>query len=147
MITQGSGYTLGFQNVTPIYKKGKKSDPGNYRPVSLTSICGKLMEAHIKKHLTAHLKKNGLLRSSQHGFLQGKSCTTNLLHFLEVLTKAVDEGENLDVIFLDFSKAFDKVPHKKLIAKLAGHGVTGKLQEWIAHWLEGRQQRVVCSER
>ncbi len=106
--------------------------------MSLTSICGKLMEAHIKKHLTDHLKRNGLLRDSQHGFLKGKSCTTNLLHFLEVLTKAVDEGENLDVIFLDFSKAFDKVPHKKLISKLAGHGVTGKLKDWIAHWLEGR---------
>ncbi len=68
------------------------------------------MEAHLKREITNHLKIHRLLRSSQHGFLKGKSCTTNLLHFLDVLTKAADEGKNMDVIFLDFSKAFDKVP-------------------------------------
>jgi len=84
-------------NVTPIYKKGKKTEPGNYRPVSLTSICGKLMEAHIKLQITKHLTDNNMMRSSQHGFISGRSCTTNLLHFLEILTKAVDEGNNVDV--------------------------------------------------
>ena len=130
-------------NVTPIFKKGKKTDPGNYRPVSLTSICGKLMEGHLKKEITAHLKNNNLLRSTQHGFLTGKSCTTNLLHFLEILTKAVDEGHSVDVVFLDFSKAFDKVPHKKLIKKLEGLGISGKISAWIGKWLDGRRQRVV----
>jgi len=132
-------------NVTPIFKKGKKADPGNYRPVSLTSICGKLMEAHLKREITNHLKIHRLLRSSQHGFLKGKSCTTNLLHFLDVLTKAADEGKNMDVIFLDFSKAFDKVPHRKLIQKLEGHRIGGKVSRWIRNWLRGRTQRVVIN--
>ena len=114
-------------NVTPIFKKGKKTDPSNYRPVSLTSICCKLMEAHLKTKITEHLKGQNLMNTSQHGFIKGRSCTTNLLHCLEVLTKAVDEGENVDVVFLDFSKAFEKVPHKKLITKLEAHGISGKI--------------------
>jgi len=130
-------------NVTPIFKKGKKADPSNYRPVSLTSICGKLMEAHIKEELTTHLKKHRLIRDSQHGFMSGKSCTTNLLHFLEILTKAADDGVSVDVVFLDFSKAFDKVPHRKLISKLEGLGVKGKILQWIENWLADRYQRVV----
>jgi len=132
-------------NITPIFKKGKKTDPGNYRPVSLTSICGKLMEGHIKRELTSHLKKHRLIRDSQHGFMPGKSCATNLLHFLEVLTKAADAGENVDVIFLDFSKAFDKVPHCKLLSKLEGLGVKGKTLTWIKNWLAGREQRVIVN--
>jgi hypothetical protein len=132
-------------NVTPIYKKGKKSEPGNYRPVSLTSICGKLMEAHIKRELEQHLQTNRLIRGTQHGFMKGKSCTTNLLHFLEVLTRAADEGESIDVVYLDFAKAFDKVPHDLLITKLAAHGVDGKVLYLIQKWLEGRQQRVVVN--
>jgi len=132
-------------NITPIFKKGKKADPSNYRPVSLTSICGKLMEGHVKAQLNAHLKENSLIRDTQHGFIEGKSCTTNLLHFLEVLTKATDEGDSIDVVFLDFSKAFDKVPHSKLIAKLEGLGVEGKILAWIKQWLAGRMQRVVIN--
>ncbi len=99
-------------NVTPIFKKGSKSDPGNYRPVSLTSICGKLMEGHIKREITQHLDTNKLLVSTQHGFMSGKSCTTNLLEFMEMATRAADEGLSLDVVFLDFAKAFDKVLKK-----------------------------------
>ena len=137
-------------NITPIYKKGRKSDPGNYRPVSLTSICGKLMEGHLKREIENHLKKNKLIINSQHGFMSGKSCTTNLLHFLEVLTKAVDNGDSVDVVYLDFSKAFDKVPHKKLLHKMRAHGITDKVYTWIENWLKGRKQRVVvegeCSD-
>ena len=77
--------------------------------------------------------------------MQGKSCTTNLLHFLEVLTKAVDDGDAVDIIYLDFSKAFDKVPHKKLLQKMAAHGITGKIKNWTENWLTGRQQRVVIN--
>jgi len=77
--------------------------------------------------------------------MPGKSCTTNLLHFLEVLTKAADDGLDIDVVFLDFSKAFDKVPHNKLISKLETHGICGKLKHWIKSWLAGRQQRVVVN--
>jgi hypothetical protein len=86
-----------------------------------------------------------MMRESQHGFVSGRSCTTNLLQFLEILTKAVDDGLCLDVVFLDFSKAFDKVPHRKLMSQLEGHGISGKIRRWIERWLEGRRQRVVIN--
>jgi len=70
-------------NVTPIFKKGPKSDPGNYRPVSLTSVCCKLLESILRDALMNHLTTNSLLNQSQHGFMPGKSCTTNLLEFME----------------------------------------------------------------
>ena len=94
-------------NVTPIYKKGYKADPGNYRPLSLTSVCLKLLESIIKDSVMEHLLTNSLIRDSQHGFMPNRSCTTNLLEFPELATKSVDEGDPFDVIFLDFAKAFD----------------------------------------
>jgi hypothetical protein len=102
-------------NVTPIFKKGKKSCPGNYRPVSLTSICSKLMESVVRDTMTTHLTNNNLIGPSQHGFMKGRSCVSNLLEFLERATTAVDRGEAFDIIYLDFAKAFDKVPHKRLM--------------------------------
>jgi hypothetical protein len=73
------------------------------------------MEGHIKREITQHLTENKLLLSNQHGFVSGKSCTTNLLEFMEMATTAADEGLSLDVVFLDFAKAFDKVPKKRLL--------------------------------
>ncbi len=108
-----------------ILKKGAKSAVGNYRPVSLTSVCCKILESIIRDNLGVdHLLEKDLLHQSQHGFITCKSCTTNLLEFLELLTSA---GDSLDVIFLDFAKAFDKVPvpHKRLVAQLQAHGVGG----------------------
>jgi hypothetical protein len=92
-----------------------------------------------------HLLKNDLLHRSQHGFMARRSCTTNLLEFLELLTSAVDAGDSVDVIFLDFAKAFDKVPHKRLVAQLQAHGVGGKVLKWITAWLRERKQRVVLN--
>ena len=132
-------------NVTPIYKKGAKSDPGNYRPVSLTSVCCKVLESCIKDSIMHHLESNGLLNPSQHGFRAGHSCTTNLLEFLEAVTKAVDNGEPVDVVFLDFAKAFDKVPKKRLTEKMRAHGIRGDLLRWIFNWLSDRRQRVVLN--
>ena len=132
-------------NVTPIFKKGSKGDPGNYRPVSLTSVCCKIMESILRDAITEHLDLNKLINPSQHGFTKGRSCATNLLEFLEKVTKVVDEGKPLDVIFLDFAKAFDKVPTKRLLKKLYAHGVRGKLLKWIADWLTNRTQRVVLN--
>ncbi len=83
--------------MTPIYKKGPRSDPGNYRPVSLTSVCCKIMESIIRDGMMEHLEKNKLIGSSQHGFLPGKSCSTNLLEFLEKVTREVDEGRPFDI--------------------------------------------------
>ena len=132
-------------NVTPIFKKGQKASTGNYRPVSLTSVPGKIMEHVIKESLQSHLTRNSLIRKTQHGFMQNKSCTTNLLEFLETATKLVDEGKSLDIIYLDFAKAFDLVPRLRLIEKLKAHGVGGGLLKWISAWLSDRKQRVVLN--
>ena len=129
-------------NVIPIFKKGKKSDPGNSRPVSLTSVVCKMMESIIKDDLMAHLDRNKLINKSQHGFMKNRSCTTNLLEFLEVITEAADSGKSIDVIYLDFAKAFDKVPTERLLKKLKAHSVEGRVANWIRAWLTDRKQRV-----
>ena len=90
-------------------KKSRKDDVSNYRPVSLTCIVCKILEKIIKGSIWEHLNKYRLIRDSQHGFRSGRSCLTNLLAFLEYITKQLDEGNSVDVIYLDFSKAFDKV--------------------------------------
>ena len=132
-------------NVTPIFKKGARSEPGNYRPVSLTSVCCKIMESVIRDGMMEHLERNKLIGNSQHGFLPGKSCSTNLLEFLERVTREVDEGKPFDIVFLDFAKAFDKVPKNRLLEKLSAHGVRGDVLRWIKNWLSGRRQRVVLN--
>ena len=101
--------------VTPIFKKGPKGDPGNYRPVSLTSTVCRVLESVIKDELIEYLAKHKLLKLSQHGFLKGRSCTTNLTKFMDKATKIIDEGKNADIFYLDFAKAFDKVPHERLL--------------------------------
>lgn len=128
-------------NVTPIFKKGDHSQPGNYRPISLTSQCCKIMETLLRDSITYHLESSQLIRQSQHGFRHGKSCLTNLLTFLDSVTRFVDAGDPVDVIYLDFAKAFDRVPHRRLLLKLAQHGLSGKLLDWISAWLKDRVQR------
>jgi len=132
-------------NVTPIFKKGSKSKPENYRPVSLTSICCKLMESIIRDQLVNHLKFNNLIKSSQHGFMKNKSCTTNLLEFLDRVTTLIEDGDSVDVIYLDFSKAFDKVPINRLLDKIKAHNIRGNVHKWITEWLSGRMQRTVLN--
>jgi hypothetical protein len=124
-------------------KKGAKTAPENYRPVSLTSVSCKVLESLIKDEMLKHLKKHGLLKRSQHGFLPGRSCATNFLEFLEKATKAVDNGKAFDAVFLDFAKAFDKVPHARLLEKMSAHGIQGQLLRWVTNWLTGRRQRVI----
>jgi hypothetical protein len=94
-------------NVTPIFKKGTKGDPGNYRPVSITSVPCKLLESIIKDRLLHHLMANKLIKDTQHGFMPGRSCATNLTEFMDKVTRSVDEGSSVDIIYLDFAKAFD----------------------------------------
>ena len=99
-------------HVTPIFKKGDKSYVGNYRPISLTCILCKVMESIIKDAIMLHLTTNQIISPSQHGFMARKSCLTNLLEYLELLTKLVDEGHLVDVVYLQFAKAFNEVPIK-----------------------------------
>ena len=135
-------------NVTAIYKKkGKKCDPGNYRPVSLTSQLGKLCERVIRDAVVHHMEGNGLIGGSQHGFRKGKSCLTNLLEFLDEVGDNVDRGIPVDVIYLDFAKAFDKVPHMRLLYKLERYGINANIVRWIKTWLSGRRQRVVIGDK
>ena len=132
-------------NVCPVFKKGAKGDPANYRPVSLTCVVGKVMESLIRDKMVEHLEKHSLIRPSQHGFMAGRSTATNMLVYMEALTKLLDEGHAVDVLYLDFAKAFDKVPHERLLAKCRGLGLGGKLLEWIRMWLSNRRQRVVLN--
>ena len=128
--------------VTPIFKKGKKSEPGNYRPVSLLSIPEKIMERMVKEQTTDHLEDNNLISNAQHGFRAGRSPQTNLIEFFDVATKWLDDGRSFDILYLDFQKAFDKVCHRRLVQKLKSVGITGKLIVWLTDWLKGRIQRV-----
>jgi hypothetical protein len=128
--------------VTPLFKKGKKTLPDNYRPISLTSQVGHIFERVIKSKLSSFLESSGKISNSQHGFRSGKSTKSNLLEFSHELVKDIDKGNCADTIYLDFKKAFDKVPHKRLINKLHGCGVRGKVLDWLTEWLHGRYQQV-----
>jgi hypothetical protein len=129
-------------NVTPIFKKGTKGDPGNYRPVSLTSVPCKMLEAIVKDKVMSHLLENKLISDSQHGFMPGKSCASNLVEFMDFVTEAVDKGSSVDIFYLDFSKAFDKVPHRRLAEKMKAKGIEAGVLRWIESWLSNRTQRV-----
>ena len=129
-------------NVCPIFKKGSRADPGNYRPVALTSIICKMMETLVKNHINKHLSENDLICCEQHGFQHGRSCLTNLLEAFEDWTDAYDQGEQVDCIFLDFQKAFDTVPVKRLLVKLKSYGIKGKVVKWIESFLVDRKMRV-----
>ena len=132
-------------NVSPIFKKGSKSKCTNYRPVSLTSIICKTMESFIRDKILEHMQENHLLSPCQHGFVPGRSCSTQLIKCLDVWTKILDEGSNLDAIYLDFSKAFDSVPHRRLIVKLESYGITGDILAWVTDFLSNRKQRVMVN--
>ncbi|XP_069709271.1 mitochondrial enolase superfamily member 1, partial [Phaenicophaeus curvirostris] len=132
-------------DVVPIYKKGRREDPGNYRPVSLTSVPGKVMEQVILSAIMKHMQENRVIRPSQHGFTKGRSCQTNLIAFYDKVTRLLDEGKAVDVVFLDFSKAFDTVSHSVLLEKLSASGLDRHTLSWVENWLDGRAQRVVVN--
>jgi len=108
----------GKQQQSPIFKKGNKHDASNYRPVSLTSVPCKVLESLIRDTVVARVDKQGFYDDCQHGFVKGWSTHTNLLETLEAWTRIIEEGLELDVIYLDYRKAFDTVPHRRLLQKL-----------------------------
>ena len=131
------------QMITPIHKKGSKSKPENYRPISLTSHIIKIFERIVRDKLVHFLESNNLLNSFQHGFRHGRSCLSELLaHFDDMLVN-LNQGNDIDVIYLDFAKAFDKVDHNILLKKIRCMGISGKLYDWIKSFLNNRYQKVV----
>ncbi len=128
--------------VVPIFKKGLQSEAGNYRSVSLTSICCKLMETIVKQEIVDYLYSRKLLSRYQHGFLSKRSVCTQLLECTNDWTKTLDNRKSTDVVYLDFAKAFDTVCHRKLLHKLEGYRVSGSLLGWISAFLSGRTQVV-----
>jgi hypothetical protein len=128
--------------VTAIFKKGDKQLAKIYRPVSLTSIICKIIEAIIRKEIVQHMIRNSLLSDSQYGFVQKRSTTLQLLHTIEEWTRVLDRGQTLDVCYLDMMKAFDSVPHRRLMAKISSYGIRGKVFKWIKSFLERRKQIV-----
>ena len=128
--------------ITPIFKKGARCKASNYRPVSLTSQACKVMERILRQHIVQHLEENNLISKQQHGFVRKRSCQTNLLESMEDWTRTLDEGNGLDLIFLDLQKAFDTVPHKRLAVKLRAYGLKGNVLDWVEDFLHGRQQIV-----
>jgi len=133
-------------NVCPIFKKGERYDVGNYRPVSLTSITSKIMEHCIVSNMLDHFEENDILFPYQHGFRRRLSTETQLVSFTDELTNLVSNGGQVDAIVLDFSKAFDKVCHRRLMHKLTFYGVTGHTNNWIHSFLSDRHQRVVVNQ-
>ena len=131
--------------ITPIFKKGSRKLAENYRPISLTAVLCKLMESFIRKPIMDHLINNQLLSVRQYGFISGRSTTTQLLYYLDKCVKSISIGEVVDVIYFDFAKAFDTVPHRRLLWKLAAYGIKGKLLDWITKFLTDRNQVVVIN--
>ena len=128
--------------VSPIFKKGLRADPANYRPVNLTCHLSKIMEHIVCKHIRNHLDKYNVLSPFQHGFRAKHSCETQLLVTTHDIASLHDESLQVDIGVLDFSKAFDTVPHKRLSNKLQYYGIDGSVQRWVDAFLSGRTQRV-----
>lgn len=130
--------------VIPIFKSGDKSDVKNYRPIAIQPTLAKVFESIILDHLYFQLCDHICLE--QHGFMRGRSTTTNLLIFQEFVMSAFAESSQVDSIYLDFSKAFDKINHRLLIAKLDGYGICGPLLEWLESYLRDRLLVVKCDD-
>jgi len=128
--------------VTAIYKKGSKSDARNYRPVSLTSVCCKVLESILRDHIMGYLLENDLISNKQYGFVKGRSTMLQLLHMMDKWTDYLENGGQIDTIYTDFEKAFDKVPHRRLIYKQRAYDISDSLFNWIQDFLTARQQRV-----
>ena len=130
-------------HIAPIYKKGPREKCNNYRPISLLSCVGKLFESCVHKHLLHYLRTNNILNPCQSGFLPGDSAINQLLSIYNNLCYSFDQGLTTQAVYLDITKAFDRVWHKGLIAKLESVGVRGRLLNWFCDYLHNRKQITV----
>ena len=132
-------------NVIPIHKGKSQGIPANYRPVALTSHLIKLFEKVIRKYIVSFMEENELFNPGQHGFRLGRSCLSQLIAHYDHITQLLEKGQNVDVIYLDFAKAFDKVDFLITMKKLHDMGISGKLGRWIHSFLTNRTQTVVVN--
>ena len=132
-------------NICPLYKKGDRAVPSNYRPVSLTSIPCKLLEHIVCSNIMGHLEKNSVITDKQHAFRRFHSCETQLCHVVDDWSKSLDNAEQVDVFIMDLEKAFDTPPHELLKSKLYQYGFSKTLLNWIDAFLCHRSQRVVVN--
>jgi hypothetical protein len=128
--------------ITPLFKKGSRHEPENYRPIALTATMCKLMESIIKDQLLGFLLRKGIINKNQHGFISNHSTCTNLLECTYDWLVTLNSSRTTDIIYIDFSRAFDSIVHKKLLNKLENYGITGKLLNWISCFIEDRYQCV-----
>jgi len=132
-------------SITPFHKGDSTAIAANYRPVALTSHLVKIFEKILRKHIVHHLESNNLFNHTQHGFRAGRSCLSQLIaHYDKILT-LLDQGSNVDVIYLDFAKAFDKLDFNVTLSKLKSLGINGKIGRWLQSFLTNRQQAVIVN--
>ena len=129
-------------NISVIHKRGSKYNVENYRPISLTCIACKIMESIIRDNLAQYFAVNNLFSDYQYGFIKGRSATLQLFNILDDCTTASNSGKQVEIIYTDFAKAFDKVPHQRLLIKLKSYGLDNNLTSWIEDFLCSRTQRV-----
>ena len=128
--------------ITPIFKGGDKLKPKNYRPVALTSHLIKIFEKVVRKHIVKYIEDRNLINPNQHGFRSGHSCLTQLVQHYDRILKAMEDGKNVDVIYLDYAKAFDKLDFNLTLQKIHKLGIRGKVHCWLESFLTGRSQTV-----
>lgn len=132
-------------NITAIFKKGKKTSPSNYRPVSLTCIICKILESIIRDAIIKHMNDNNMFSPKQFGFLSKRSTVLQLIRVLDIWSEILEQGGSIDAIYMDFMKAFDKVPHRRLVYKIDKYGIKGNILGWIKDFLSERTQCVVLN--
>ena len=132
-------------NVTCIFKSGDRQSACNYRPISVTAILCRLLEKIVRNSIMDHCKDNKVFSNSQYGFREGRSCVLQLLKVFDDWTQSIDGGYPVDALYLDLKKAFDSVPHQRLLLKLKSNGISGNVLKWITNFLTNRKQRVTMN--
>ena len=133
-------------NVTPIYKKGDRSKPENYRPINLTCIASKVMKHIVTSHIMKFVEGNNLLYPKQHGFRAKLSCVKQLVELVADISMEMDNGKEVDACLLDFSKVLDKMSHAKLLTKMTSMGIGEQITNWTAAFLRDITRMVYSKE-
>ena len=143
VVCMEGGFSQIWSHITPVFKKGNWSTAANCRSISLTSVLCKVMEYIVFHHIMSYFTSLHILNPLQHGFRPNHSCETQLVNFIDEIQWSTNTRQQSDLLFIDFSKAFDTVPHRRLLNKLKFYGIQGSLLQWISSWLMERHQRVM----